>query len=87
MSNFFLKIVNGLPRLSTFLSFLEEPEPSDPENGSGIIWLSNGTGAGLSGDLMAKIQVGSVTKKFTLLSFTRQTGFGRDGFGEGGFGE
>jgi hypothetical protein len=38
-------------------------EPSDPAEGAGILWLSDGTGFGDSGDICAKSTDGGTTRK------------------------
>jgi len=44
-------------------------EPGDPPDEHSVIWCSNGTGAGNVGDIMLKIQHGSVVKSKTLVTF------------------
>ncbi len=44
-------------------------EPPDPADDKSVMWLSNGTGIGDAGDLMIKIQFGSVVKNKTLIDF------------------
>lgn len=58
-------IVNGS------LTFTEKSaDPSDPAEGSYIIWQSDGTGAGDDGDILIKITAGGVTKTATLVDFS-----------------
>ncbi len=45
-------------------------EPTDPAEGELVSWLSDGTGAGDTGDWMAKIQNGAVVKTITLIDFS-----------------
>lgn len=45
-------------------------EPPDPAEGEYVIWLSDGTGSGDTGDLMVKITDGAVTKIITLIDFS-----------------
>ena len=45
-------------------------DPSDPSEGYWIIWMSDGTGAGDDGDVLAKITAGGVTKTATLVDFS-----------------
>jgi len=42
-------------------------DPSDPDEGSCVIWMSDGTGAGDDGDIMIKITAASVTSTHTLV--------------------
>jgi len=44
-------------------------EPGDPPDEHAVIWCSNGTGTGDVGDIMLKIQHGSVVKSKTLVNF------------------
>ena len=44
-------------------------EPDDPPDEEAVIWCSNGTGIGDVGDIMLKIQHGSVVKSTTLIDF------------------
>lgn len=44
-------------------------DPSDPDEGSWAIWMSDGTGSGDDGDIMVKITAGS-TKTITLIDFS-----------------
>lgn len=45
-------------------------DPSDPDEGSHVIWQSDGTGSGDDGDIMIKITAGAVTKTVTLIDFS-----------------
>ena len=45
-------------------------DPADPPEGGYVLWLSDGTGAGDTGDLMIKITDGGVTKTGTLVDFS-----------------
>jgi hypothetical protein len=42
-------------------------DPDDPPEGMTCIWMSDGTGSGDDGDVMAKITAGSTTKTGTIL--------------------
>ncbi len=44
-------------------------EPDDPPDEHTVMWCSNGTGVGDAGDIMIKIQHGSVVKSTTLVNF------------------
>lgn len=44
-------------------------EPDDPPDEHAVMWCSNGTGVGDVGDIMIKIQHGSVVKSKTLVNF------------------
>ena len=52
------------------LTLQQQGEPSDPSEGAGVLWLSNGTGAGDAGDLMWKSTESAVTKTETLIDFS-----------------
>lgn len=45
-------------------------DPSNPLEGTGIIWQSDGAGSGDDGDIMIKITAGGVTKTGTLIDFS-----------------
>jgi len=45
-------------------------DPSDPDEGSAVLWMSDGTGSGDDGDIMMKITAGAVTKTITLVDFS-----------------
>ena len=45
-------------------------DPSDPAEGSSVLWMSDGTGSGDDGDIMMKITAGGVTKTITLVDFS-----------------
>lgn len=45
-------------------------DPSNPAEGSAVIWMSDGTGAGDDGDILIKITAGSTTKTATLVDFS-----------------
>ncbi len=45
-------------------------DPSDPDEGSHVIWQSDGTASGSDGDIMMKITAGGVTKLITLIDFS-----------------
>jgi hypothetical protein len=45
-------------------------DPSDPDEGSHVIWQSDGTGSGNDGDIMMKITAGGNTKTTTLVDFS-----------------
>lgn len=45
-------------------------DPSDPDEGSHVIWQSDGTGSGDDGDIMMKITAGGSTKTITLVDFS-----------------
>jgi hypothetical protein len=45
-------------------------DPSDPAEGSSVMWMSDGTGEGDNGDLLVKITAGGVTKTITLVDFS-----------------
>lgn len=66
-------VVAGVVRvpLITDSSFTIEQiaEPDDPPDDEAVMWCSNGTGVGDVGDIMIKIQSGSVVKNKTLVDF------------------
>ena len=45
-------------------------DPSDPAEGSSVLWMSSGDGTGDEGDIMMKITAGGVTKTVTLVDFS-----------------
>lgn len=45
-------------------------DPSNPDEGSWVIWMSDGTGSGDDGDIMVKITAGGSTKTTTLIDFS-----------------
>ena len=45
-------------------------DPADPTEGSTVMWMSDGTGYGDDGDLVAKIKAAGTTKTFTVIDFT-----------------
>jgi hypothetical protein len=45
-------------------------DPSDPSEGTAIIWMSDGNGTGDDGDIMMKITAGGSTKTGTLVDFS-----------------
>jgi hypothetical protein len=45
-------------------------DPSDPDEGSYALWMSDGTGSGDDGDVMIKITAGATTKTITLVDFS-----------------
>jgi hypothetical protein len=52
----------------TVLSLLERSsDPPDPPEGSTVIWMSDGTGSGDDGDVMAKVSAGGTTGTATLI--------------------
>ena len=53
----------------TTITIAQIAEPDDPPDEHSVMWLSNGTGIGDVGDLMLKIQHGSVVKSTTLIDF------------------
>jgi len=51
------------------LTIAQIAEPGDPEDEHSVMWCSNGTGVGDVGDIMLKIQHGSVVKSTTIVDF------------------
>lgn len=47
-------------------------DPSNPDEGSCAIWMSDGTGTGDNGDIMISITAGGATKTATLIDFSEQ---------------
>jgi len=45
-------------------------DPSNPDEGSFALWMSDGTGSGDDGDIMVKITAGGSTKTITLVDFS-----------------
>jgi|GEM_PF-1787031 len=45
-------------------------DPSDPDAGNSVQWVSDGTGTGDAGDVMMKINVGGTTKIITLIDYS-----------------
>jgi len=43
--------------------------PANPPEGAFVVWMSNGTGGGVNGDVMVKATSGGVTKTTTLVKF------------------
>lgn len=67
-------------RLSTLEFFQANPlqslyfsavsvDPVDPEDGSAVIWMSDGTDTGDNGDVLIKITAGGVTKIASIVDF------------------
>lgn len=48
-------------------------EPADPDEDTSVIWMSDGTGSGDSGDIMVKINVGGDIRTGTLVDFSSLT--------------
>ena len=46
------------------------PEPASPLSNRAVIWVSNSTGVGDSGDLMVKINVSGTTKTISLVDWS-----------------
>jgi len=57
--------VNGALTLSE-----KSADPSDPAEGTCVIWLSDGTGTGDDGDVLIKVTAGGSTKTATLVDFS-----------------
>ncbi len=53
----------------TTFTIAQIAEPGDPPDDQAVMWCSNGTGIGDVGDIMLKIQSGSVVKSKTLVDF------------------
>lgn len=47
-------------------------DPSDPDDGHSVQWVSDGTGSGDAGDVMMKINVGGTVKTITLVDFSAE---------------
>jgi hypothetical protein len=47
-------------------------DPSDPDAGNSVMWVSDGTGSGDEGDVMMKITVGETTKTITLVDYSNE---------------
>ena len=45
-------------------------DPSNPDEGSFVMWMSDGTGTGDDGDIIIKITAGGTTKTTTLIDFS-----------------
>ncbi len=45
-------------------------DPSDPDEGSAALWMSDGTGSGDDGDILMKITAGGSTKTVTIVDFS-----------------
>jgi len=45
-------------------------DPADPDEGSSVVWQSDGTGTGDDGDIVMKITAGGVTKTVILVDFS-----------------
>jgi len=54
---------------ATSFTIAQIAEPDDPPDEHAVMWCSNGTGVGDVGDIMIKIQSGSVVKSTTLINF------------------
>ena len=53
--------------------YTQEPlssDPSDPDAGNSVQWVSDGTGTGDAGDVIMKINVGGTTKTVTLIDYS-----------------
>ena len=48
-------------------------DPTDPDAGNSVQWVSDGTGSGDAGDVMMKINVAGTTKTVTLIDFSTLT--------------
>ena len=55
--------------IGTSFTIEQIAEPDDPPDEHTVMWCSNGTGVGDVGDIMIKIQHGSVVKSTTLVDF------------------
>jgi hypothetical protein len=51
-------------------AYERDADPTDPDEGQFVIWMSDGTGSGDDGDIMIKITAGGVTKTATLVDFS-----------------
>jgi len=45
-------------------------DPSDPDEGAYVMWMSDGTGTGDDGDILVKIKAGGTVKTATLVDFS-----------------
>lgn len=45
-------------------------DPTTPDEGEWVIWMSDGTGSGDDGDIMLKVKAGGATKTITLVDFS-----------------
>jgi hypothetical protein len=45
-------------------------DPSDPDEGNSVQWVSDGTGTGDAGDVMLKVNVAGTTKVITLIDYS-----------------
>jgi hypothetical protein len=45
-------------------------DPTDPDAGNSVQWVSDGTGSGDAGDVMMKINVAGVVKTTTLIDYS-----------------
>jgi len=63
--------INGELVNADQLRFLERSsDPTAPTEGTTVLWMSNGVGAGDDGDIMISIQAGCTTKTTTLIDFS-----------------
>lgn len=45
-------------------------DPADPDEGSAVLWMSNGTDSGDDGDILIKVTAGGTTKLITVIDFS-----------------
>ena len=53
--------------------WVAEAEPDDPDAGTAITWMSDGTGLGDAGDIVTKINVGGIVKYAIIVDFSEAT--------------
>ena len=61
---------NSITNVSTFSQVPLSADPTDPDPGNFIMWVSDGTESGDAGDVMMKINVGGSTKAITLIDYS-----------------
>lgn len=65
--NIILKAIS----LASIIKLVEQSiDPPNPPQGQSVIWQSDGTGTGESGDILMKITVGAVTKTLMIAEFS-----------------
>jgi len=71
ISEMYRDIAQAINRNFELLTLDEKStDPDDPEEGSAVVWMSDGTGSGDDGDIMCKITAGGTTKTGTIVDFS-----------------
>ena len=60
----------GTSNLAQYSFTEKSADPSDPSEGTAVMWMSDGTDTGDDGDILIKIQAGGVVKTFTVVDYS-----------------